>query len=418
MQLTEEEFQLHVIDALANNGPLLEEYRSGMEQYKRLKKELEELRELQQNAIKDHDYNSFLLNELESASLRVGMLEELEQEYQQLNHAETILEELSTGNQILTDEQMGLIAQLFQLKQIAAKLSGFGNAFQKLYDRLESVLIEMDDIDSDIQQLREDVEANPQRLEEVNTSLQQLYDLQKKHGVIEIQSLLQIMEELAVKVDKTENLDSEITALEESLGNARRSLTQIATKLSQRRTAVLPSLNEKLEILLKGLGMPNASFEIRVVPGQDFRSNGTDNLIFLFSANKGSDYGSLKKVASGGELSRIMLVIKSILSSYEKLPTLMFDEIDSGVSGDISNAMGDIMLEMSQHMQVFSITHLPQVASKGRQHFKVFKEDVDSRTHTRIKQLNQEERVVELAEMLGGKSISDSAMAHAKQLLN
>ncbi len=418
LQLTEEEFQLHVIDALANNGPLLEEYRSGVEQYKRLKKELEELRELQQNAIKDHDYNSFLLNELESASLRVGMLEELEQEYQQLNHAETILEELSTGNQILTDEQMGLIAQLFQLKQIAAKLSGFGNAFQKLYDRLESVLIEMDDIDSDIQQLREDVEANPQRLEEVNTSLQQLYDLQKKHGVIEIQSLLQIMEELAVKVDKTENLDSEITALEESLSNARRSLTQIATKLSQRRTAVLPSLNEKLEILLKGLGMPNASFEIRVVPGQDFRSNGTDNLIFLFSANKGSDYGSLKKVASGGELSRIMLVIKSILSSYEKLPTLMFDEIDSGVSGDISNAMGDIMLEMSQHMQVFSITHLPQVASKGRQHFKVFKEDVDSRTHTRIKQLNQEERVVELAEMLGGKSISDSAMAHAKQLLN
>ncbi len=418
LKLTEEEFQLHVIDALANNGPLLEEYRSGMEQYKRLKKELEELRELQQNAIKDHDYNSFLLNELESASLRVGMLEELEQEYQQLNHAETILEELSTGNQILTDEQMGLIAQLFQLKQIAAKLSGFGNAFQKLYDRLESVLIEMDDIDSDIQQLREDVEANPQRLEEVNTSLQQLYDLQKKHGVIEIQSLLQIMEELAVKVDKTENLDSEITALEESLGNARRSLSQIASKLSQRRTAVLPSLNEKLEILLKGLGMPNASFEIRVVPGQDFRSNGTDNLIFLFSANKGSDYGSLKKVASGGELSRIMLVIKSILSSYEKLPTLMFDEIDSGVSGDISNAMGDIMLEMSQHMQVFSITHLPQVASKGRQHFKVFKEDVDSRTHTRIKQLNQEERVVELAEMLGGKSISDSAMAHAKQLLN
>lgn len=418
LQLTEEEFQLHVIDALANNGPLLEEYLNHMAQYRSVKKELEDLMELQQNAIKDHDYNSFLLNELESAKLEAGMLQQLEEEYQQLNNAETILESLSAGDQVLNDEQMGLVAQLFQLKQITARLSGFGAAFQKLHDRLESVRIEIDDIGSDIAHLREGVEANPQLLEEVNNRLQQVYDLQKKHGVVEIHELLEIKEELAVKVDKIENLDAEIAASEEKVAEALQSLTQIAAKLHHNRNAVVPSLKDKLERRLWDLGMPNASFEIRIVPGEDFRSNGTDKLIFLFSANKGSDYGVLKKVASGGEMSRIMLVIKSILASYEKLPTLMFDEIDSGVSGDISNAMGDIMQEMSENMQVFSITHLPQVASKGRQHYKVYKEDIDSKTHTRIKKLNQEERVVELAEMLGGKSITDSAMAHAKQLLN
>ena len=230
--------------------------------------------------------------------------------------------------------------------------------------------------------------------------------------------MIRIKNELADKIDLTENLDSEIEKIELKCGETKAKLTKLASKLSNQRNALIPEFKNRLESLLQGLGMPHATFQISLIPNEDFKENGRDNLIFLFSANRGSDYGNLKKVASGGELSRIMLVIKSVLAEFEQLPTLMFDEIDSGVSGEISNKMADIMLGMSRTMQIFAITHIPQVASKGQHHFKVFKVDEGSATQTRIKLLDEEERVVELAEMLGGKSISDSALAHAKQLLN
>ena len=195
-------------------------------------------------------------------------------------------------------------------------------------------------------------------------------------------------------------------------------LEAMSVTLREQRIRVIPNLVSELETMLKPLGMPNAQFKITLQEVSDFNRNGMDTLSMEFSANKGSDFGTLKKVASGGELSRIMLVIKAVLSRYENLPTMMFDEIDTGVSGEISNRMGDIMAQMSKRMQVFSITHLPQVASKGEHHFKVFKEDQTGITHTRMKQLLPEERIVELAEMLGGKSLSESALAHARQLLN
>ena len=418
LQLTEHDFQLHVLDALGGNTPLLAAYSSGLLKYSTLEKELNSLLELQQNAIKDHDYNSFLFAELESAELKEGMLEELEEQHDQLSHVETILEQLSAEDQILNDEQTGLINMFFQLKQIAGKLSGFGQQYQQISERLESMLIELDDINSDIQRLQEGVEVNPELLEEVGSKLQQLYDLQKKHGAADESELIRIKNELSEKIGKTENLDIEIEETQNKLSVAEEKLKEIGNNLSVQRQSVIPELKRKMERLLKGLGMPNATFEIRIIPGQGFKSNGTDNLVFLFAANKGSDYGNLKKVASGGEMSRIMLAIKSILAAYDQLPTLMFDEIDSGVSGDISNSMAEIMLGMSKNMQVFSITHLPQVASKGHQHFKVYKVDEDSKTHTRIKLLTDDERIVELAEMLGGKSLSESALAHARQLLN
>ena len=418
LQLTEHDFQLHVLDALGGNTPLLSAYNSGLLKYSTLENELNNLRELQQNAIKDHDYNSFLFAELESAELKEGMLEELEEQHDQLSHVETILEQLSSEDQILNNEQTGLLTMLFQLKQIAGRLSGFGQQYQQISERLESMLIELDDINSEIQQLQEGVEVNPELLEEVGNKLQQLYDLQKKHGATDEKELIRIKEELSEKISKTENLDVEIEEKQNMLSSAREELKNLAENLSEKRQKVIPELKSKLEKLLQGLGMPNATFEIRIIPRQDFKSNGSDNLVFLFAANKGSEFGSLKKVASGGELSRIMLAIKSILAAYDQLPTLMFDEIDSGVSGEISNSMAEIMLGMSKNMQVFSITHLPQVASKGHQHFKVYKVDEDSKTHTRIKLLTDDERIVELAEMLGGKSLSESALAHARQLLN
>ncbi len=418
LQLTEHDFQLHVVDALAGNGSLLKAYGECLNSFRTLEKELETLGLQQQTAIKDQDYNTFLYNELEEAQLEAGMQEHLEEQYEQLSNVETILEQLSSGNQLLHNEEMGLIPMLFQLKQNIAKLTHFGQQYQAIFDRLDSALIDLDDIGTEIQQLHEGVEANPKLLEETNQKLQKLYDLQKKHGVMEASELIRIKDELSEKLYQSENLDVEIEAKEKQLAETEEELIQLAKRLSDQRTDVIPEFKNKLEKMLKDLGMPHASFEIRIIPKQPFKTNGSDSLVFLFAANRGSDYGNLKKVASGGEMSRIMLVIKSILASYEHLPTLIFDEIDSGVSGEISNRMADIMLSMSQHMQVFSITHLPQVASKGAQHFKVYKEDQDSRTYTRIKLLSEEDRVVELAEMLGGKSLSDSALAHAKQLLN
>ncbi|MGI9547961.1 MAG: DNA repair protein RecN [Flavobacteriaceae bacterium] len=418
LQLAEQDFQMHVIDALGSNKTLLGEYRIKLETSQLLQKELTELLEQQRNSIKDQDYNSFLYRELETAALEEGMLERLEEEHEQLSHVETIIEQLSAAGQILSDEQMGLIPMLIQLRQIASKLSGFGEKYEQMHSRLESALIEFNDIDSEIQLLQEETEPNPQLLEEISNKLQHLYDLQKKHDVLNVAELIEIREDLSKKLEQTENLDDLIAVKESELLKSEKELRKMAGDLSERRIAVIPEFKAKLESLLSGLGMPFATFKIQIIPGQDFKSNGTDNLVFLFSANRGSDYGNLKKVASGGELSRIMLVIKSILADFEKLPTLMFDEIDSGVSGEMSNAMADIMLKMSKNMQLFSITHLPQVASKGQQHFKVYKVDEGSKTDTRIKLLDPEERIVELAEMLGGKSISDSALAHAKQLLN
>ena len=418
LRLTEQHFQLHVIDALAGNSEKLTQYRGILREYRQHKNELALLLEQQQSAARDHDYNSFLLKELESADLREGMQEELEEEYQKLSHVETIQEQLGSAHQLLNDEQMGLMALLSQLKQATSKIASFGKPYQNIYERLESSFIEIDDISSEVQNLQDNIEANPHLLEQVNSKLQQLYDLQKKHTASGISELMQIKQELTEKVHVSENMDALIEEKERMVSSADQRLRLAGSDLSERRAEVLPKLKRGLEDQLKGLGMPNASFELRVLPTADYSESGCDNLVFLFSANKGTDYGNLKKVASGGELSRIMLVIKSILAAYEQLPTLIFDEIDSGVSGEISNKMAEIMLVMSKHMQLFSITHLPQVASKGKQHFKVYKTEEDGRTHTKIKLLDAEERIVELAEMLGGKSISDSALAHAKQLLN
>lgn len=418
LRLTDNDFQLKVIDALADNQDLLDTYVGYLQDYKTTSEKLAELVDFQKNAIKEHDYDSFLLQELEAAPLKLGIQEELEERYEQLNNVENILELLAKGYQLLNDEQVGVVNLLNELKQTSNKLSGFASQYAELNQRIQSLFIEVDDIANEIRTFQDNVEANPQLLEDVNVKLQQLYDLQKKHNVQAVSELLDIKEALAEKVRVTENLEAEIKKNELKLSAEKEKLENTAKQLHISRTKVIPELKQQLESTLKSLGMPSASFKITLQDSDDFKSNGIDSLTFLFSANKGSGFGELKKVASGGELSRIMLTIKAILAKYENLPTMMFDEIDTGVSGEISNNMGDIMHAMSKTMQVFSITHLPQVASKGDHHFKVYKEEQGSVTNTKMKKLNAEERVVELAEMLGGKSLSDSALAHARQLLN
>ena len=418
LQLGDNAYQFKVIDGLASNKDLLASYAKDLRLYKKETKALENLLATKQEGIKEHDYNTFLLSELESAPLKEGILEELEEQYEQLNNVENIMEQLSKGHNLISDEQVGILNLLAELKQASSKLASYGSQFSTLNERVQSVFIEVDDIFEEFESLQNNIEANPKVLEEVNTKLQLLYDLQKKHGVSEIEELLRIKEELAVKVDATENIDATILAKETEIKAKEKALNAVCAKIFKKRKAIIPELKKQLESILASLGMPSAEFKIELNATPNFVYNGKDELVFQFSANKGSAFGELKKVASGGELSRIMLAIKAVLAKYEHLPTLMFDEIDTGVSGEISNRMGTIMQEMSGGMQIFSITHLPQVASKGNHHYKVYKEDKNNVTHTQMKQLTTEERVVELAEMLGGKDLSDSAIAHARQLLN
>ncbi|WP_298533506.1 DNA repair protein RecN [uncultured Algibacter sp.] len=418
LQLTSNEFQFQVIDALANNAINTQEYKKEFKVYKKLQNELKELLAFQAEAIKEYDYNSFLLNELVEANLVEGEIESLEAEYETLNNVEGIKEHLAEGYQLLTDEQLGVLSSLSSLKNVFQKLSGFSSKYEDLYNRVDSSLIDMDDLYSEVHDLQESLDADPKRLEEVDSKLKVLHDLMQKHIASNVAELISIKNQLEDKVSITENLDENIQKKQDDILSKAETLNTIAKTIHKKRIEVVPELKSQLESLLVSLGMPNAQFKISVIAGNAFYVNGKDELSFLFSANKGGNFNELKKAASGGEMSRIMLAIKSILGKYIQLPTIMFDEIDTGVSGEISNKMGDIMLQMSKSMQVFSITHLPQIAAKGHSHFKVYKEDVNHVTQTNLIRLNHDERIVEIAQMLGGKEMSTSAIAHAKELLN
>jgi len=418
LQLTSNDFQFQVIDALAKNEDSLQNYRTLLKDYKNLKKEYKELLSFQTEAIKEHDYNSFLLNELLEANLVVGEVEVLEAEYETLNNIEGIKENLSEAYQLLSDEQLGVLSSLTSLKNIFQKLSGFSSKYEELFNRANSSLIDMNDLFSEIHVLQENLEVNPNRLEVVDAKLKMIHVLMQKHVVSDVSELITIKNQLEEKVAVTENLDETIQKKQSEIVSKETELNTISKGIHTNRSEVIPQLKKELETILLDLGMPNAQFNIDIVISDTFYANGKDELSFLFSANKGGSFNELKKAASGGELSRIMLAIKSVLAEYIQLPTIMFDEIDSGVSGEISNKMGDIMLQMSKNMQVFSITHLPQIAAKGLSHFKVYKEDVNEVTQTNLIELNHDERIIEIAQMLGGSEMSTSAIAHAKELLN
>ncbi len=418
LQLTSNEFQFQIIDALANNQDNLQNYKQELKTYKDLEKELKELLKFQSEAIKEQDYNTFLLNELTQANLVEGELETLEEEYETLNNIESIQEKLSEAYQLLSDEQIGVLASLTSLKNTLQKLASYSNKYETIFSRTQSSLIELDDVFSDINKLQENLDADPNRLEVVNSKLKTLHNLMQKHTTNTVSELISIKNKLEEKVAFTQNLDDSIHKKQTEITSKENQLNTIAKTIHERRTKAIPELKAQLETILSNLGMPNAQFKIDLILGNTFLANGQDDLSFLFSANKGGNFNELKKAASGGELSRIMLAIKSILAKYIQLPTIIFDEIDSGVSGEISNKMADIMLQMSKTMQVISITHLPQIAAKGHSHFKVFKEDVNNITQTNLVKLNHDERIVEIAQMLGGIDTTASAIAHAKELLN
>ena len=418
LQLTDDNFQFQVIDALAETSENLVTYKEYLKTYKSLQKELKQLQQFQSEAIKEHDYNSFLLNELVSANLKPDELAELEEEFEVLSNVESIQEKLESVNQLLSEEQIGVLTNLREVKNTMQKLALISANYKDLSERVNSALIELDDVATEVEGFQTELDVNPKRLEEVEGKLSAINNLMQKHIVQTIPELIEIREQLAQKVEATENVDKDILNKEKEIKAVVKQLDSEAVIITKKRNDAIPKLITQLEEILSHLGMPNAQFKITLNNSETFLFNGKDELEFLFSANKGGQFNTLKKAASGGELSRIMLAIKSILSKYIKLPSIIFDEIDTGVSGEISNKMADIMSQMSQKMQVFSITHLPQIAAKGNTHFKVYKEDVDNVTTSNLIQLDYDERVVELAQMLGGTTLSDSAIAHAKQLLN
>ena len=418
LQVSDQQFQFQLLDAFANNESKLASYQRGLTQYTSEKKKLEEISQAQREANLQYDYNSHLYNELLEANLVEDEQEALEEKLEKINNVEEIKQNLSEALQLTTDDTIGIQNLLYSLENKLTKIAPYSKEYQELSERISSVKIELDDIVSELESANEQVDFNPLEATQLNDRLQLIYNLQKKHYVNSISALLLILEELSTKVSTVENAEQRLLDQETIVTEIANKLDAIALKISEARKRIIPTVSKQLEAILDNLGMSHARFQIQNNITEHYYKNGKDVLSFLFSANKGGQFGELKKVASGGELSRIMLAIKKVMSENSQLPTIIFDEIDSGVSGEISNKMAHIMSQMSQQMQVITITHLPQIAAKGNQHYKVYKEELNNTTTTSLKQLSEDERIVEIAEMLSGKNISDSALTHARELLN
>ena len=417
-ELSDENVQFEIIDAIANNKETILEYQSVLKSYKSDKSKLNSLLKKQSESRKEQEYNTFLLDELVAAQLKAGEQELLEADFEQLNNVEVIKEAIDKSLAIANEDQVGVLHNLNEIKVSLQKIAPFSVEYHSLLERITSITIEFDDIASEMNRSAEKLINDPEQLDLISQKLQVIFNLQKKHQVATVSELLEIQSNLENSVLELGNMEEDISALTVAIEQKTIALDAFSNTIHTNRLDSVPVLSQQLTTILETLGMPNVRFNIDINATETYFQNGKDSLQFLFSANKGTDFGLLKKVASGGEMSRIMLAVKAILAKYSKLPTLIFDEIDTGVSGEIAIRMGEIMKEMSLEMQIFAITHLPQIAAKGNAHFKVFKSTVGDDTLSELKLLNDEERLVEIAQMLSGTVVSDSALNHAKALLN
>jgi DNA repair protein RecN (Recombination protein N) len=413
-----EEYQIDLLDKVATNESVIHNFQFELKKHKAFQSELKKIVAEKETLGKEQEYNLFLFEELEKAKLKIGEQEELEVESEKLNNIEFLKENISKVITISNQEEIGLLANLNEVKSSLQKIASISTEFNDLHERITVSLIEIEDIIAENESLAEKLIDDPSRTELVNNKLQAIYDLQKKHQANSIEELLQIQENLEQKVVKFDDIDSLIKKLESQISISKETLDKQASIITQARQKASKIFIIQITQIITQLGMPDAQFEFEITPTESYNKFGKDQINLLFSANKGSKLEPIKKVASGGEMSRIMLSIKAVLTDYSKLPTIIFDEIDTGVSGEIALKMAEIMKIMSNKMQVFAITHLPQIASKGNQHYKVFKVTQNNDTISEIKLLTEDERVVEIAEMLSGKDISESAINHAKALLN
>jgi len=417
-ELSEEKVQFEIIDAISGNQECILQYQLLLKSYKSDTSKLNTFLKKQAEFAKEQEYNTFLLDELLLAQLKSGEQESLEVYFEKLNNVEIIKESIDKSLAIANEEQFGVLHNLNDIKVSLQKIASFSPEYFSLLERITSLTIEFDDLSEELNRCSEKLVNDPEQLDVINQKLQLIYNLQKKHQVASVDELLEIQTKLENSLLEIGNLEEEILSLTNSIRQKIKALDDLSTTIHKNRVESIPVLSQKLIAILETLGMPNVRFKINVNTTSNYFENGKDELQFLFSANKGTDFGLLKKVASGGEMSRIMLAVKAILAQYSKLPTLIFDEIDSGVSGEIAIKMGEIMEEMSREMQIFAITHLPQIAAKGKTHFKVSKSTVGEDTQSELKLLSNAERVIEIAQMLSGDIVSDSALNHAKALLN
>ena len=415
--LTKDSFLLDIVDSVAKNKLLKKDF---FEKYTTYKKNLSEFSDLKENAEKikaDRDYAEFQFNQLLDAKLQENEQESLETELAILNHTEEIKNALSGIYDFFEGEQQNSLSKLRELENQLKRIEQYSPALMELSNRMESCRIELKDISGETENLLNTTDFNPNRKEEIEERLNTIYSLQQKHRVDSVAELLILQNKFEQKLQQIDSFDAELEMLQKKVGESFDVMQKTAELLTQKRKSVCEEISKMIEEKLLLLGMPNSQFEVSISEKNEFSPSGKDNVEFLFTANKNGKLKPITDIASGGEMSRVMLSIKSLLISKSYLPTIIFDEIDTGVSGEIAHRMGEIMASIAETTQVISITHLPQIASKGTSHFKVYKFDNELTTITNIVKLSEEERILEVAELLSGKNPSQAAIENAKELL-
>ncbi|MBO7567888.1 MAG: DNA repair protein RecN [Bacteroidales bacterium] len=419
LEIGYEDFQIGLIDAYAKNGSQLAEYGAVYQKWQQAKSQLESLIKRSKELAREAEYLHFRFDELDKAKLREGELQELEEEYEMLTHNEDIKMAFANACDELVRAEEGTVLQKLKFSTAELrKISAYYPRAAELADRMESAYIEINDISREISDIDENTEYSPERLEFVNQRLDTIYQLQKKFNAKTVGELIAMHQELAQKLSLVDNIDGQTDDLKKSVAALENELHKLADAIGKGRREAVPKLRKEIYGLLESLGIKDSQFDVEFVETKEFKPNGKDSLKFMFSANKNVPMGELSKTASGGELSRLMLSLKYILSRSSKLPTIIFDEIDTGISGDIAGKMGAMFRRMSEHMQVVCITHLPQVAAQGNHHLKVFKHETDGAIRSDIKPLEGDERIREIAAMLSGEKITDAALQNARELIN
>ena len=417
--LNHEDFQLNVLDILASSHEALQAYKSLYTSYKQTSRELAQLIVESEKNRQDEEYIRFQVKQLDDAQLQAGEQEELEQEAEMLTHAEDIKSSLYKVNQLMDEGEMNLVSLAKEGMQVLQSISKVYTPASEWSNRLESCYLELKDMAHEIANASDEVEFNPTRLDYVNERLNLIYTLQKKHQLSSVEELLALADNLREKLDAITSSDDHIQELTKKKDLLYQQVLSQAEVLTRLRTGASKEIESQMQAYLIPLGMPNVRFAVELSPRKEPDASGMDNVSFLFSANKNGTLQQVASIASGGEIARVMLSLKAMIAGAVKLPTIIFDEIDTGVSGSIAEKMALIMQEMGQaDRQVISITHLPQIAARGAQHYKVYKEDTEVGTNSHIRILNEEERINEIAHMLSGATLTEAALNNAKALLN
>lgn len=417
-KIFEADFQLSMLDIYGNNKELLKEYKTVFLNYIAVKKKIKEAQNSLENQSQDLEYKLHLWEELNNSSLRIGELETLESEIKSLSNVEEIISTLNETYQFLEHPEVGIVSQLNEASNKLNRITDFSSDYKSIYDRLNSSKIELQDISGEMSHLIESTELNPERLLELTERFDLIHKLLRKHDVLTIEDLIEKREQLETQTSGFDNLSDLIIHLNKELNLISDKLDKLSLKIRKNRFASIDTIRENILSTLSQLGMENSQLIIQLNETSDYTLTGKDEVLFLFSANKGMEPRVFEKSVSGGERSRLMLAIKKLLATHQHLPTLILDEIDTGISGKVANETGKVMQEMSQNMQLLVITHLPQVASKGNHQLKVYKEVVDETTKTNVKELSQTERLSEIAQMISGSELTDAALNQAKELMN